>query len=134
LLPDDVAERVVAERLDALPPGRGFVLDGYPRSGAQASTLPRLLAGADRGDPRPVAVRLDVPRDELVRRLTRRRDLERRPDDSDESIARRLDLYDDRAPELLDALAGSSEMMPVDGSRPVELVADDIVEALRGRS
>jgi adenylate kinase len=110
------------------------VLDGYPRSGEQASTLPRLLAGAARPDPRPVAVQLDVPRDELVRRLTRRRDLERRPDDSEESIARRLDLYDEQAPALLDAIAGSSEVMHVDGGRPVEVVADDIVEALGGRS
>ena len=129
-MPDDLAERVVRERVEALPASQGFVLDGYPRSPAQADALRRLLGQSGRLEPRPVAVRLEVPRDELVRRLTRRRHLEGRPDDSDETIARRLDLYDQQAPALLAALARSSDVVRVDGDRPVEAVADEIVEGL----
>ncbi|HTE60917.1 MAG TPA: nucleoside monophosphate kinase [Solirubrobacteraceae bacterium] len=131
LLPDDVAERVVRERLAALPDGQGFVLDGYPRSPAQAAALRRMLSELGRLEPRPVVVRLDVPRDELVRRLTRRRDLEGRPDDTDAAIAHRLAHDGAQAQPLIDAMAGWFEVVDVDGAQPVEAVTEQIVAALR---
>jgi len=134
LLPDEVAERVVRERLAALPADQGFVLDGYPRSPAQADALRRMLAELRRLEPRPVVVQLEVPRDELVRRLTRRRDLEGRPDDTDAAIAHRLALDDAQALPLMDALTGWADVLRVDGSRPAEAVTEQIVAALRSPS
>jgi adenylate kinase len=131
LLPDDVAERVVRERLAALPDDQGFVLDGYPRSPAQADALQRMLSELGRLEPRPVVVQLDVPRDELVRRLTRRRDLEGRPDDTDAAIAHRLALDDAQALPLMDALTGWADVLHVDGAQPAEAVTEQIVAALR---
>jgi len=131
LLPDEVAERVVHDQLAALPAGQWFVLDGYPRTVAQAGGLRRLLADLGRLKPRPVAVRLDVPRDELVRRLTRRRDLEGRSDDTDETIARRLDADEVEGPPLLAALAEYADVVHVDGDRPAEDVTDEVLERLR---
>jgi adenylate kinase len=131
LLPDDVAERAVRRRLEALPPEQPVVLDGYPRSPAQAEALRRVLAELGRLEQRPVVVQLDVPRDELVRRLTGRREVEGRPDDSDAVIARRLQRDADEAPPLLDALTGWADVMRVDGAQPAEAVTEQILAALR---
>jgi len=134
LIPDHVAEQVVRRWLEALPPEQGFVMEGYPRSAAQADALHRLLAELGGLGRRPVVIRLDVPREELLRRLSRRRDLEGRSDDTDEAIARRLEIDDAQAAPLLDALAGWVDVMRVDGARPVDAVTDQIVEALDRRS
>jgi len=134
LVPDAVSSRVVRERLEALGAERSFVLDGYPRTPAQAEALHRLLAELGRLQPPPAVVALDVPHDELLRRLRRRRDVEGRPDDTDESIARRLALDDAERAPVLDALAEWADVLHVDGARPVDAVACQIVEELRLRS
>ena len=134
LVPDAVSSRVVREQLEAPGAERGFVLDGYPRTPAQAEALHRLLAELGRLQPPPAVVALDVPRDELQRRLRRRRDVEGRPDDTDESIARRLALDDAERAPVLDALAEWADVLHVDGARPVDAVACQIVEELRLRS
>jgi adenylate kinase len=131
LVPDDLTEEVVGARLRALPPDQGFVLDGYPRNVPQAQALHRLLGGLSRLEPRPVFVRLDVPRDVLMARLRRRRDLEGRADDTDEVIARRLDLYEAQTAPVLDAVTDWADVVAVDGDRPPEDVAEEIVAALR---
>jgi adenylate kinase len=134
LVPDDLVERVVREQLERLPAERGYVLDGFPRNAAQADVLRRLLAELRRQEPRPVAVLLDVPREVLADRLRRRRDRIGREDDSEETAARRLELYEEQASPLLDALAGWSDVMRVDAARPVEAVAGEIAATLRDRS
>ena len=130
LVPDDVTDRVLAERLKAVPAGQGFVLDGYPRTAAQAEALHRVLADLGRLQPRPVVVRLDVPRDELLRRLRRRRALEGRPDDTDEVIARRLDMHETETAPVLDALADWTDVVAINGDQPVEAATDEIVRKL----
>jgi adenylate kinase len=94
LVPDDVTDQVVRARLESIPAGRGFILDGYPRTVAQAEALRGLLAELGRLEPRPVFVRLDVPRDTVLERLRRRRGLEQRADDTDARAVRRLEIYD----------------------------------------
>jgi adenylate kinase len=127
LVPDAVTDRVLAERLKALPAGQGSVLDGYPRTAAQAETLHGVLGELGRLEPRPVVLRLDVPRDELLRRLRRRRAVEGRRDDTDEVIARRLDMYETETAPLLDALADWTDVVAINGDQPVEAATDEIV-------
>lgn len=131
LVPDNVTDQVLAERLKALPPGRGFVFDGYPRTAAQAETLHRVLAELGRLEPRPVVLQLDVPREELLRRLRRRRALEGRRDDRDEVIARRLDMHENETAPVLGALADWTDVMTINGDQPVEAATDEIVRKLR---
>jgi adenylate kinase len=130
LVPDAVTDQVLAERLKAVPAGQGFVLDGYPRTAAQAETLRRVLAELGRLEPRPVVLRLDVPREELLRRLRRRRALEGRHDDTDEVIARRLDIHETETTPVLGALADWTDVLAIDGDQPVEAATDEIVTKL----
>lgn len=121
LVPDELTCAIVEKRL-AMPDCRdGYVLDGFPRSLAQAEALERMLA--DRGERVDVAVDLEVPDDEIVARLSARRtcavcgtiynlkfnppksggthcehdgctgELVQRPDDTEETIRQRLAIY-----------------------------------------
>jgi adenylate kinase len=130
LVPDAIADQVIRERLEALPAGRKFVLEGYPRNAAQADALHRLLADLGYLEPRPVVVRLDTSRDELLRRLRRRRDIEGRSDDTDEAIARRLEIYDETTTPVAGMVEEWADVVPINGDQSVDAVAEEIVEAL----
>ena len=130
LVPDEVADQVIRERLEALPADRDFVLEGYPRNAAQAGALHRVLADLGWLEPPPVVVRLDTSRDELLRRLRRRRDLEDRSDDSDEAITRRLEIYDETTTPVAGLVAEWADVVPIDGDQNVDAVAAEIVDAL----
>jgi adenylate kinase len=131
LASDAVTEQVVREQIEGVPRERGFVLEGYPRTAAQADRLHRLLARLGRAEPRPVVVRLDVPRDELLRRLGRRRDLEGRHDDDQATIDRRLEIYDRQAGEVLGAMADWADVVSVGGNQGPEALTEEIAKSLR---
>jgi adenylate kinase len=131
LVPGDVTDEIVRESLNAVPPEKGIVLEGYPRDAAQADTLRRLLAESGRLRPRPLVLRLEAPAQELLKRLRRRRDVEGRSDDSEDVIAHRLSEYDAETARLVDALSDWGEVVAIDGARPVEAVTTEIVERLR---
>jgi adenylate kinase len=133
LLPEELIDRIVSERLNALAPNQGFVLDGYPRTASEAEALRQTLARLDRLDPPPILVWLEVPHDELVRRLRRRRELEGRADDAEEAIARRLEIHDEHAGEVMRAVDGWVDVVPIDGNRPVDAVTDEIIGILSAR-
>jgi adenylate kinase len=130
LVPDEIADQIIRERIEALPADREFVLEGYPRSAEQAGALHRLLADVGRLQPRPVFVQLDTTRDELLRRLRGRRDTEDRSDDTDEVIAQRLEIYDETTTPVLDMVAEWAELVRVNGDQTVDGVFDEIVRAL----
>jgi adenylate kinase len=100
LVPDDVVNRMVADRLDRGDCGAGFVLDGYPRTVAQAETLEALLVG--RGTPLEVVLRFVVDEDELFRRIEGRLEIEGRSDDSTDVLRKRLEEYHDKTAPLED--------------------------------
>jgi adenylate kinase len=131
LVPSELVDSLVRERLQALTADRGFVLDGYPRTAEEARALRTTLAGLGRSEPRPVVIWLDVARDELLARLRRRRGQEQRPDDSDEAVARRLEVYGGEALALRDALSGWTEIITVDGGQPPDAVAAQIAGVVR---
>jgi adenylate kinase len=130
LVPEELIDTMVQARLESLAPGQGFVLDGYPRTAAEAMALRRLLARLGRLEPRPVVVWLEVPREALIERLHRRRAVEGRADDDEDTIIRRLRIHEQHAHDVRDALAGWADVLVVDGDRPPDEVADEIVEHL----
>src|SRR5690349_21543014 len=71
LVGDDLVNEMLKHRISQPDCARGFLLDGYPRTVAQAEFLDRLLA--ERGLPKPIILHLDVPLDALLGRLTSRR-------------------------------------------------------------
>jgi adenylate kinase len=103
----------------------GYVLDGFPRTveQAQASFPTAHALGAEV----QAAIHLDVPRDELVRRLLARG---RGSDDTEEVIEHRLQVYLDQTVPLLEYYAGREWMFAVDGAQPPDAVHQEIVARL----
>jgi adenylate kinase len=61
LVPDELINRLVRERIESLSPEQGFLLDGYPRTPGEARFLRRTLVRMNRADPRPLAIWLTAP-------------------------------------------------------------------------
>jgi adenylate kinase len=149
LVPDDVMIGIVDERLqrpDAMR--RGYVLDGFPRTAAQAQALDEMI----KERPLDVVIDLDVSRDIVLARLAARRvcldcganysvavppkqnwtcdfcggEVVQRDDDTEEAIARRLDLYDLQTAPLVDYYKGQNLLEIVDGVGS----ADDVLARL----
>jgi adenylate kinase len=139
LVPDRVMIGMIRERLDG--DAANFLLDGFPRTLAQAEALDQMLS--DVGAPLDAVLSLAVSRDELVRRLAGRWlcrrcgrsyhevfspydpevpcekggrcDLYQRDDDRSEAVANRLSVYDDQTAPLIDYYRGRGLLREVDG-------------------
>lgn len=134
LVPDELIDQLVRERLDALSPEQGFVLDGYPRTAAEAETLHQTLAQLGRLEQRPRVVWLVVTREELMRRLRRRRQVEGRADDAEEAIGQRLATYEARAGSVREALESWAEVIVIDGDQRPDEVTRAILHRVERRT
>lgn len=158
LVPDEVVIGLVDERLSRPDAGSGYVLDGFPRTVAQAEALDALLRR--RGQDLDRVIFFDVSRDELLRRLTGRRicrqcgtafhlvsappkaegrcdqcggELYQRDDDVESTVARRLDVYQTQTAPLLDYYKTRGLLVRVAGEGPVDRVAESIQKAVKER-
>jgi adenylate kinase len=114
LLPDDLIVGIVGDRLaHADVRERGFILDGFPRSVAQAESLWETA-----GDQIDLAVNLDVPLDEVKERMLGRG----RADDNAEAIERRLELYEQQTVPAIDWIGSKGRLVTVDGLGSVDEV------------
>lgn len=154
LVPDKVTIGLVEQRLQEHDVARGWILDGFPRTPVQAAALDELLARL--GQKLDAVVKLTVPAEELIRRLTSRRmcpnctanynvdsapptkegvcdrcghALEQREDDSEATVAHRLDVYDKSTRPLIAFYERKGLLHRVDGTQPVEAVQQAIVDA-----
>ena len=99
LVPDSVILSMIKEELAKPEAQQGAVLDGFPRTAPQAELVDRTLA--ERGQRLNHVLLLDVPEEELVRRLTGRAAQEGRTDDTPEAVKTRLQVYQrDTAPVI----------------------------------
>lgn len=156
LIPDDVVVAMVAERL-AQPDvvDRGFVIEGFPRTAAQAEALDRLL----RPSTVEVAVELVVPTQQVLSRLAGRRvcsvcganysvalpprrdwtcdvcggPVVERPDDRAAAISRRLALYEEQTAPLVDWYRATGRLVTVDGTGVVDDVTKRLLAAVEER-
>jgi adenylate kinase len=128
LVPDALMVDLIRERLGEDDAESGFVLDGFPRTLAQAEALDEMLA--EIGKPVSVVLELRVPRDVAIERLLRRAELEGRADDTPETIERRLALYDEVTRPVVDHYAPTGALVAIHGNQPVDGVWADIQEVL----
>jgi len=126
-VPDSVTNAMVRDRLGHADCRRGFLLDGYPRTLAQITTLDQILAAAGALD---AVVVLEVDDDELIERLVRRAAVEGRADDTEDVIRRRLKVYSDETAPLIAAYEPRGIVHRVDGTGSVHEVAARISEVL----
>lgn len=128
LVPDSVVLDMLRKPVVAANEAGGYVLDGFPRTVPQAEVA--YLAAKDLGVAVQVAVHLDVPREELVRRMLARA---RGADDTQEVIEHRLDVYDEKTVPLLEYYRQRERLVAVAGARPVEEVTWSIMVQLKER-
>ncbi|HEX4908863.1 MAG TPA: nucleoside monophosphate kinase, partial [Actinomycetes bacterium] len=120
----------VMERLAERDCDSGFVLDGFPRTVAQAEALDRRLA--ELGSPLEAALSFDVTEEELLRRLAGRAAAERRSDDAEQTIRHRLEVFAIKTRPLIDYYAHRGLLVNVDAIGPIEVVTKRILDDLDG--
>ncbi len=124
LVPDEIIVQIIAERLNEPDCQAGYLLDGFPRTIAQAEALDGMLA--ERNTPLDVVLELQVPEEELFRRLSGRG----RADDKPEVIRQRLVAYRQQTEPLLEYYEKAGLLKRVDGLGSVDEIFDRIKAVL----
>ena len=157
LVPDDLTIRLVKERTAQDDCRNGYILDGFPRTPAQAVSLEKLAAEQGK---RIVAILIDVPDELLEKRMTGRRNcpvcgelyniyfkpprfdnacdrhpnaqLVHRSDDNSETVKARLATYEEQTRPLLEYYRTAKVLRTVDGSREPEVIYKDLERIVKG--
>jgi adenylate kinase len=124
LVPDSVVLGMIKDELDRPEAKTGAILDGFPRTAAQAELVDRTFA--QRGQRLNHILLLDVTEDELVRRMRARSQVEGRADDSPEAIATRLQVYQRDTAPLIAHYAQRGIVHRVPGTGTVDQIAGEI--------
>lgn len=157
LVPDKVVLGLVQERLRKDDCKKGYILDGFPRNTAQAQALDGILN--DLGMALTAALSVDVPKEDLMKRLTGRRtcrkcgqmynvyfsppkaegvcdkcggELFQRDDDREETIKRRLDVYEAKTAPLIDYYSKKGILKSVQGTGGIDQIFGKICSVLGG--
>ncbi|MEG0070679.1 MAG: adenylate kinase [Raoultibacter sp.] len=149
LVPDDVIIGLVTERLQDFDTQKGFILDGFPRTSAQAVALDAELSKL--GRPLDAALLISVAPEVIVARLTSRRmckecgaigtatdatcskcggEMYQRDDDNEATVRNRLDVYEKSTAPLIDYYRGCDLLVEIDGDRDPQVVFADVKAAL----
>jgi adenylate kinase len=128
LVPDELIIGLIMPKVLAASAATGYLLDGFPRSVAQAREARAL---AERVDASPHAViYLEVPRPELVRRILARAAIERRADDNAETVANRLHVFAEATAPLIEYYRGRGLLRVLDADREPDVVTAAILQVL----
>lgn len=157
LVPDEITNGIVKERLALEDCNKGFLLDGFPRTLLQAEALDSMLVELGRNIDH--VVNLKVDRGLLLARLTGRRicrtcgttyhvifnpskvegicdkdggELYQRSDDTEEKVGTRLDEYTSKTAPLLNYYSDKGLLREVDGEKDIDVVTAEIISNLRG--
>jgi adenylate kinase len=155
LVPDDVTIAMIRDRLARPDCSAGALLDGFPRTVAQAEALEKMLADFNGGV--GAVPYISVPAEVLIERLTGRwtcragghifhekynppkeagrcdidgSDLYQREDDKAETVTRRIRVYLEQTQPLIEYYRQRGVLQEVDGTQPIEKVAEDLLEGL----
>lgn len=134
LVPDPVVIAIIADRTKQPDAAKGFILDGFPRTVAQAEALERLLA--QRGLKLDGVIEFQVNEGILVNRIDARIGQMRargepvRADDNPDVLKQRLSAYRGQTAPLIDYYRAKGSLKPIDGMRTIEEVTEAIRRAL----
>ena len=128
LVPDELTNELVRDRLAQADAVEGFLLDGYPRNVAQVAALDEILAAA--GHELDIALELTVDPQVVVERLTRRAEIEGRADDTEDVVRHRLDVYAEQTAPISQVYAARGLLVQVDGLGSVDDVTARLLAAL----
>jgi len=128
LVPDELTNEIVADRLQRDDVENGFLLDGYPRTVDQVHALDAVLESeARRLD---AVILLEADTDAVVERLLKRSEVEGRVDDTEAVIRHRQEVYAEQTAPLIELFSSRGILVTVDGLGEVDEVADRIAAAL----
>ncbi len=128
LVSDEIVIGIAEERLGQADAQKGFLLDGFPRTLAQAEALERLLEKL--GTPLDCCLALTVDNEAVVQRLLKRAQIEGRADDNEATIRERMRVYDSQTAPLLGFYRERRKLIEVSGMGTIEAVGQRIREAL----
>ena len=129
LAPDSLVIDIIVDYLDSHRDAAGNIFDGFPRTTAQAEAFDRLLA--ERGEEVTTMVYMDVPEEELVRRiLLRGRDSGRADDASEDVIRNRIRVYNEQTAIVADHYSAQQKYRSINGIGTVEEITDRIAAAI----
>ncbi len=123
LVPDEIVLGMIESRIGK-GAGAGFLLDGFPRNRAQAEALDDMLTRL--GQPLDVVLFFDVDYGEITQRLLARK----RADDTEETIRKRLQVYEEQTAPLIDFYKAKGNLRTVKGVGPVEEIFQRIRDVL----
>lgn len=129
LVPDEVTVGMVQERLSRPDCAAGAILDGFPRTRAQAAALDDLLAEMNAAI--HVVPYIHVNQDVLVERLLKRAEIEGRADDNEETIRTRMRVYQEQTQPLLDYYQELTLLVEINGEQSIEDVFQDLVAVIK---
>ena len=154
LVPDEVTIGIVRERLSKDDCAKGFILDGFPRTVEQADALTKILA--DLGMKLTRVLNIHVPAEDLIERAVGRRickncgatyhvkfnppkgetcdncggELFQRADDNEETMKKRLSVYEDSTRPLIEYYKKVGIYTEIDGRQPISKVTEDLIQVL----
>ena len=128
LIPDELMIDILASVFDSFEDSKGVIFDGFPRTIAQAEALKKMLK--DRGQDVSIMIDLDVPEDELMVRLIKRGKDSGRADDNEETIKKRLVVYNTQTSPLKDWYKEDGKYQHINGLGSVDGIFTDIVKAV----
>jgi adenylate kinase len=128
LVPDEDMISLIRERLSRDDTAGGFVLDGFPRTMAQAEALDAMLR--EIGRELTIVFELQLPEEVCIERLLRRARLEGRVDDTPEVVKHRLELYHRETEPLIEHYRATGKLVGIHADRPIPEVFAEIQEAL----
>ena len=128
LLSDEFVVALIENSIEHHKNVDGFLFDGFPRTVRQAEILDEMLAKT--GHPLSALVSIDVPHDELMRRMLERAKIEGRADDNEETIKKRLVVYNTQTSPLKEFYKGEGKYQHINGLGSMDGIFEEICKAV----
>ncbi|MBK7894336.1 MAG: adenylate kinase [Candidatus Promineifilaceae bacterium] len=129
LVPDEVTVAMVRDRLSQPDCEQGAILDGFPRTTAQAQALDALLE--EFSAKIAVVPFIDVTQNMLVQRLAKRAEIEGRADDNEETIRVRMEVYRSETAPLLNYYDEKGLLVKINGEQSIDEVTADLTKVVQ---
>jgi adenylate kinase len=130
LVPDEIVIDMIEHKIQSNPEAKGFLFDGFPRTVAQAEALDRMLEGRETKIAGMIA--LEVPEAELKTRLLKRAEIEGRADDTEETIQKRLNVYNTTTLPVAEFYRAQGKLHTIDGQGAMEDITARIYKVVQG--
>lgn len=118
LVPDEVVIGMISSKIDETPGARGYIFDGFPRTKSQAVALDKLLEF--KNTPIDLVLALEVPAEELTKRILNRAITSGRTDDTEEVVKKRIDEYRNKTAIVASHYEAAGKVAYIKGDGTVE--------------